>query len=718
MIPENNQPLEEEKALQGEPNDEATPLPAPKEPEAEQKENASTLYTSSTFPTTKPRRRSALKRQRKLLVILLAVAILLGAVYIPVSLLTDRHPVQYADGSRVMDQDGTKYYVKKKDGVYAMFAKGGDLCETTSDGLYKTKDQILVTVDQATGKSSVVAVPLMNGTEDIYFNATDGSYDILLYPMIERKDIASIEVKNEKDTFKFVRQKEDTFALEGHPDTPYDSTMFATLISLTGYTNTVARLDLSESNPDAQGFRDNGYAEYGLPENPDDAKQYFIITTTGGITHKVIIGNIILDDTGYYARYAGHDEVYILQQLEEGDYNSTLSGTMLCSLEAYVTPTVTAGVGSTNYFDVTDFTILSAGGGSVSTDLSTFKQIVKFSYEPIEKRKGTFYSNIPYYAQGNLAGYAINDYQADVCLQYIMDLAPLRTVQLYRDHSDTEENLKDFVEKHGVAYAMEFTLNGSRKGEEGDYEPVRDEQVMHQIWVSPLKRNDDGIDVFYMYNEVFDMIVEVARTQMEFLEWDDYKWVNNTIFNGNLGYLAKMEISIGGAGTTAGLTGVNHVLFDVSYVDEKGNPVSGADKTVTSYMKVYATYNGIGEIIADETSDVPKLKDQRFNYFYGSLIASNLEGSMPKGSEDLQESLKATEPDLKITLTYETGEETITRTYCFWSESASSGRGAYMTLNGNGNFYMLQSRVNKIINDIGRVLSKNEADVIDPDAKD
>ena len=669
--------------------------------------STSTIFSAGNFPTTKPKRRkSGLKRQRRLVVILLVVAVLLGALYIPIRLLTDRFPVTYADGSRVTDSDGTQYYTAKLDGSYVMYAKGGGVCETTSDGLYKTKDEILVMVDASTGASSVVAVPLMNGTEDKYFNALDGTYDILLYPMIDREDIQSIEVKNEEDHFTFLQDKDGSFYLEGHKGTPYNSTMFATLVSLTGYTNTIARLDLSESNPDAEGFRQNGYAEYGLPENSDDATNYFVITDKKGNSHKVVIGNIILDDTGYYARYAGRDEVYVLQQLEESDYNSTLSGTLLTALESYVYPTVTSTLSSSTYFDVTDFTIWSATTGSSGVDLSTFEQVVKFSFEPIEKRKDTFYANIPYFGQGKLSGYAIDDYQADICLQYIMDLVPLRTVHLYRDHSDTEKNLFDFVEKYGVAYAMEFTWNPSRKGADGDYEPNRSEQEPNQVWISPLTRNEDGIDVFYMYNEVYDMIVEVARTQMEFLDWDDYKWVNTTVFNGNIGYLDKMEISIKN-GTTAGVTGVTNVLFDLDYVDSKGNPISGMkDEAI---IQVFASYNGMQNKVINDT--------KKFRYFYQTLLASNLEGAMAKGSEDLQTSLKAGEPDLEIKLTFETEDGTITRVYRFYSGAASSGRGAYMTLNGNGNFYMLQSRVDKIINDIGRALSENEADVVDPDAK-
>lgn len=677
-------------------------------------EQATTLGARETsFPSVKPRR-SALKRQRLAVLITLGVVVLLAVAMIVVWQVTSKNLVTYPDGSAVEDVDGMRYYTVKKDGEWVMVNKEGALCETTSEGLYKTKDQALIHVNKETGEFTVVAAVLLNGTEDRYFNSIDGSFDILLYPMLERKDIQSIEVKNSKDHITFVYSKTyDEFVIKGHEKAPYDSIMFSTLVSLTGYTNTVKRLDLSPENPDAEGFRQHGYAEYGLPDNPDDAENYFIITDKSGNAHKVIIGNIILDDTGYYARYAGRDEVYILQQLTESEYNSTLSGTLLCTLEDYVTPTVTASIGSSNYFDVTDFTIWAADGTSTTTDLSTFAQLVKFSYEPIELRKNTFYSNIPYFGQGKLEGYAIDEYQADVCLQSIMDMLPTRTVKVYDDYENTEANLEDFIKTYGAAYAIEFIFNAKRNGAEGNYTAIKEEQITHQIWVSPQVKKDSGEIVYYMFNEMFNMVVETSRQHLEFLEWTDIDWVDHSIFKGNIGYLDKMEVSIKG-GTTAGVTGVEHILFDLEYVDNNDNKVQ-SDST-SGNIKVFTTYNGNTTLLQmGKNKNDPK--DIGFNLLYQTLLASNLEDAMPTGSEALQESLKGTEPDLTITLTFVIDGREEVRTYRFYSAKAQAGRGAYVTVNGVGGFYMLQFRVNKIINDLGRVLSTDPNVVIDPAAK-
>ena len=90
---------------------------------------------------------------------------------------------------------------------------------------------------------------------------------------------------------------------------------------------------------------------------------------------------------------------------------------------------------------------------------------------------------------------------------------------------------------------------------------------------------------------------------------------------------------------------------------------------------------------------------------------------MPSDSDALQESLKATEPDLSITLTFVIDGKEEVRTYCFYSRTTQAGRGAFVTVNGVGGFYMLQYRVDKIINDLGRVLSADPNVVIDPMAK-
>lgn len=676
------------------------------------------MTQETKFPTTKPRR-SSLKRQRLAVLICVGVVAVLAVAFGLVWRFTNRILVEYPDGTNVVDTDGIKYYAVKKDGVWIMQNEHGDICELTSEGLYKTKDGTLVMVSEEDGTPTVVATVLLSGTEQAWFSSSDASYDILLYPMLQREEIQSIEIKNEKDHFTFERQKDDTFAIKGHESTPYDSTMFSTLIVVAGYTNTIARLDLSPENPDAEGFRQNGYAEYGLPENPEDAENYFIITALDGTTHKVIIGDIILDDTGYYARYADRPDVYVLQQMEESAYNSTLSGTLLCAVEDYVTPTVTTTMSTTNYFDVTDFTIWGTDGSGDLADLKNFEKIVQFSYEPIELRRDTYYAHTPYVGEGKLSGYSINENKADACLQSIADLAPSRTVKLYDDDGDTEDNLTDFVKTYGVAFAIEFTFNASRAGEDGDYEPT--EKIPHQIWISPLTKNADGEDVYYMFNEMFDMVVETPRTYLEFLEWTDFRWINNTIFDASIIYLEKMEISIKN-GTTytetdsnKGISGVTEATFSVGYVDSEGNAASGS----ASGTEITVSHGYVKDG-ASIGSNLPFTNTDKFKLFYQTLLWSELEGEMPSDSEEKQEALKASAPDMTITLTFDIGDgKMLTKTYRFYFRQAGSS-GCYVTVeenNGgaNGSFYMLQDRATKIMSDLGRLLS--DTATITPKAK-
>lgn len=664
-------------------------------------------------------RRSALRRQRLAVFIVLGVVLLLVAALIVAYQIANRYVVEYPNGERVTDSDGTKYYAVKKDGFWVIQNEHGELCGKTSQGLYETKDGTLISVDEESGEVTIVAAVLVNGTEQSFFDSATGKFDFLLYPMLEREDIEFIEVHNENDAFRFVRGSDGNFIIEGHADTPYDSVMFSTLVVVTGYTNAERRLDIAkayEKNDDGswkyedyQGFRDRGYAEYGLPENTADAENYFIIKALDGTEHKVVIGDIIMDDTGYYARYADRDEVYVLKQMEESDYNATLSATLLGKIEDYVSPTVTTTLTSNNYFDVTDFTIWATNGSSTLTDFSTFTERVKFSFEPLELRKGTYYANTPYMGQGNLNGYAVNDYHADQALLCLLEMQLARTVKLYDDDGETMENLKDFVKTYGVAYAVEFTFNGSRKGAEGNYEPVRADRIEHEIWISPVMKNEDGVDVYYLFTEIFDMTVEVEKNYLIFLQWNEYDWVKPNVFDGDILYLDRIELETKNP-TSVGELGVTKAAFDLIYTK---STVEGGDPI----LKVLASYNGMQSVQLDNSN-------LRFNYFYQTLLTSTLADIMPAGSAvagGLQDQLKATVPDLKVTLTFTVNGEQKSTTYCFYfgegQTEVMNGRGAYMTLNGIGHSYMLKYRVEKIVNDLGRVLSSDPSIVIDPNAK-
>ena len=279
--------------------------------------------------------KTALARQRRMVLYLLIAVAVLGVALGITLFFTSRTP--FYDPT-----DNTKYYVAKEDDLYVLKTKKGDVLPTTSDGNYITDAGTLVYVNSKTGEHNTVAAVLVEDGETVRYDTTDGKYDVLLYPFLERSAISSIKVANKNGTFSFWRtefekdgEKSVQFIIENRPDLAVDqSILFATLVYFTGRTQTMLRLDTNR-------VKELGYAEYGLPENPDDATTYFEITATkeqGGATHKVIIGNPVPSKNGYYVRYAGRDAVYVLSDLNKGEYNGTFAEALLGRVEDYLTP--------------------------------------------------------------------------------------------------------------------------------------------------------------------------------------------------------------------------------------------------------------------------------------------------------------------------------------------------------------------------------------------
>ena len=665
-------------------------------------------------PTPPKKRRSSLKRQRIAVAIALAAVLLLSAVFAVVYYFTSR-TVFY-------DWDDTKYYIRDVDGVYIMEDADGNLLPMTEDKNYITVLGTIIQVNAETGEFKVVAAVPTTGTEALSFSYYKGEFDVLLYPMLERAQIRSIEVHNEKDAFTFVKNEQNDFEIQGYPGIPYNSNMFSTLVTVTGYTSTYQRLDIAKAYekdektgeylyPEYDGFRQKGYEEYGLTENPDDAVNYFIITAMDGTVHKVVLGNETLAKTGRYARYVGRDEVYVLKELEETEFNTTLSGTLLCVVEDYVKPTAAAALSTNNYFDISNFMLnrvelteemLKDPDFDVKSILSN---IITFSYVPVQLRQGTFYATAPYTGSGEFEGYALNSFKVDDCLQNILDMQGIRTVELLTPEKN-EKGAGYFAGKYGVKYCLEYTHNTKRDSAEKNYAVL--ESMYQQIWISPM--TDAG--TYYLYNSLYQMIIEVSYSSLEFLNWKAFDWVETEVFSSNIVYLDRMECFVPG-GTTAGKTGLHKISFDVdnsaSLVDWDGDTSSG--NLPSDKMKVWAS----GDSVA-----LGEIDTMQFRMFYQTLIYSSMGGTASCSKELAQSFREASgnesneyktadgqSPDLVIKMLFNTeldgSGETVTRVFCFYNYNRS--RQDFITLNGKGDFYMLKSRVEKIIADIGLVFT-------------
>lgn len=670
--------------------------------------------------------KSALYRQRRIALILLIVVALLGVALGLVLFFTSR--TAFIDPT-----DETKYYVAKKDGIYVLMTTDGDVLPTTEGGNYVTAAGTIVYVDKTSGDFSTVAAVLVEDGETIKFDVSDNAYDVLLYPLLERANIAEIRVHNANGSFAFKRAdytdpdtNETTakFVIEDRPDLPVDQTiLFATLVYCTGNTRTMLRLDTTR-------VLELGYAEYGLPEDVSTATNYFVITALDGTTHKVIIGDEIPSGDGYFVRYAGRNAVYVLKELNESDYNGTYKQALLGRVEDYVIPpTASSNMDSNNYFDVTDFKLYHKNEDT---------PFIAFTYTgSIAKRQNTFYSSFPYVANGGLSGYSINSYSVDSALQSLYTWKPDKVVALGTADNIGEASLNDWLSAYGLdydsyAYRFTFTFNKLR-----DYNSTTGKDIVklsdqekHTVLVS--EKQEDGL--YYVYNicyvyddktsdftkmaDGYNMVLGLDESQLRFLFFTTKDWISEDLFTGNIAYMEELYIKIAAGKADKYPTGYEQTFT----VDNS--------ETFTQLEKEYGAATQVGsEKLAVRDAQGKSLNAKQFKTFYQSLLYTMCSGYSSL-SEAQQAAHRATGTEgatLVIRIKYvpraydektgrfEQTEEPIVREYCFY-ENLSQPRQYYTTVNGAGDFYTVSSRIKKIINDTMKLYGTPETDPIKYDS--
>lgn len=661
------------------------------------------------------RRRSSLKRTATAVIIALSVVALLAVAFAVVYYFTSR--------TLFADYDGGKYYIKQRDGVYVLLDENGVLVRMNDEGdYYITNYGTLLTVDPETGEHSVVASVIPADGEELEFKTYSGSFDVLMYPLIQRSEMRSIRVVNEKGDFTLAYDTEtNDFKIVGYEGYEYDDVMFSSLVVTTGYTDTYMRLDIAKAldpNVDTtdkngydkyQGFRANGYKEYGLPDDPADAKVYFEVTDKSGKVNRVIIGNKVPSGTGYYARHAERPEVYILKETDATTYSQPLSVVLFEGVERYVKPLVAFPMSSTSYFDVSNFTINRVGSITdemlqILADKNATKEqrdevisqlltsVVGFSYQPIEARLGTLYSSRPYIGVGKYENYNINSFNVDDCLQNLMDMKGNRVVRIFSD-AEAEGAVLTFLRNYGISFCIDYIANIER---DADYKVTN--YAPQRIWISNLS----STNTYYVYNEAFQMIVEVDRAYMEYLEWSDIQWIERDIFSGSsIAYLQKMVCSVPGYAGIAGLDRAETVFqFNNSASVEGWKPSSQQPMPPTDLMTVHA--NGVA-------ADLNRVKS-----YYRMLLFSSLGGMVTEEecSAAQQEAFRAgTEtPLFEIRLVYTTNPDgsgdVVTKVFRFYDYGDDMK--CFVTLGGEGSFWMSRDRVEKMMNDLGRVFTGEE----------
>ena len=501
--------------------------------------------------------RNMLKKQRLAIVLMVAAIALLVVALLVVNYLVQIYSFE--------DNDGTKYQIKKVNGIYALCYKGDGPCDRNSDGYYQTDLGTLVQIDPATGESNIYAVVDTSETEVQGYAQYVLMFKQLTYDASSTKDsskvIKSIEVHNEFGGYTFERGEGNEFYIVGHEDAPFNKEKFAQLAVACGYTLSMRRLE--EPKTLENGKTD--YAEYGLvaetrtkvetDENGNEIETeyayepaWYVITTMTGESHKVIIGDLIVSGAGYYAQYEGRDTIYILG-------SSGFTDVMLQRVETIVTPSIVYPMGMTDYFNVLDFQIIHDIDYDAIADALVEKfgdpdelenidedefykyytemfekystKACQFSYQDLEERQGSMYSYLPYVSTLEYTdGYYINSTNIDKVLYSLYATDFTGVIKLAPTDEDFEKYGLDAA-PHVIAYYYK-TKDSAGK----------DAYVQNYVEVSA--RTEEGI--YYAYSGMYDMIVGVSESSFEFLEWEELEWYDTSYIQLDISHVTDVII--------------------------------------------------------------------------------------------------------------------------------------------------------------------------------
>lgn len=527
------------------------------------------------------RKKSSLFHRRIVIIVvsailLVALSITLFAVYSFVNTV-----IYYTDTA-----DDTKYYIKKNGDTWAMYDEEDNLLEKEENyECYVTNAGTLVKVNEKTGEYSTIAKLEIDGAEQIE------NEKILIFNHISEKDIRSIEVHNELDSFTFHRynvqdKKMDdsaNFVFRSSPQLTIRRDAMTALASDAGYPLATGRIDNPVKNKD--GSID--LSEYGLVpekrtrtvinedgEEVEEEYSYipasYIVTDVDGNQHKMIIGNRLINGGGYYAQYVEikdgketpRNKVYLLA--------SSIKSTLLAHPKNFITPGIAYPTTKNDYFDVTDFEIKELN------EKGEYEKTVGFTYVDIADRTDTVRGNKPYvFNDERSKSYHPNFDNIDYALLALMEPEILDIVALHPSNADIAEyglmekvldengnpvldsNGKEtfvFKSKYVVSFKRSADIsitNTTSSGAENTKKVTIN--FLQTIYISD--KNEAGN--FYSYTTIellegsetnsagidLDMICEVSSTTFNFVTYDIADWTYPAFFETGIKYATNLSIS-------------------------------------------------------------------------------------------------------------------------------------------------------------------------------
>lgn len=717
------------------------------------------------------KKKPTLKRQKALLFSSVALALTLIAGLFVVMYFVNR--------TSLKDVDDTVYKIIRKNGVYVLCDQNEKLMPMTEDGkYYTTAAGSQIKLDASSGNASIYAYVDVAGRE-VLGNLVLAR--ILAFPQIERSNIASIEVHNSSGSYTIGEVyrdndgdgvKERGFCIKnikGHEYTELNPEKLASLIVSCGYVLAIDKIDPVRNEDGSVRYSEYGLAggtrddEHGEPYEYSPA--WYKLTDTNGNEYEVRVGDATVSGTKYYVQYINPDD-------PETPYIYTVSpdiqNTVLRSVEALVTPRITYPSSLSTYFDVRRFSIKRANSDVV----------VSFSFVPLNQRLGTQLASVPYiFHNEEFKVFKASSDNIDAALQSFATMKISEVIKLAP--GDREMFEYGLADPECIIY-FDFVVS-TTQGK--DTVPT---------WLYISKMTEDGN--YYVYSELYGMIVKIDRQYMPYVEWEPLDWLDKNAYNINLACTNDITLIKDGEKIFFDIDNSDSPQYNLSALTKNSYTRDDGDKTKTTYhlvkrdgkyavasgsengeepavfarnVKYRLTEDGKLNLIRDTTTTALDLNDGKmgtctlyvtgydkdldavlyifvdrdtgvwgkvvrnlssadtratgklnsetaknlvisyFRRYFQVILYASIEGECPLSEQEMA-ALRAkpdSEADLMMIINTEEGPYTF-RFYRYTNQRS------YVTINGVGTLYVLNTRVDKLFNDALKILNGEDVNPI------
>lgn len=323
--------------------------------------------------------------------------------------------------------------------------------------------------------------------------------------------------------------------------------------------------------------------------------------------------------------------------------DATLASTLLADIRDLMTAILTYPVASTTYYTITNFDMTKNGENFLHVDYLT-------DAERIQTASTSVWRMV--YPEG---GYTPSSTNYDAMLQTFTNFTGNRVMEFNVLGDMASEELTD----EQIAIFEKYDLTAPETTVSFDYtDPNAGYTVTNMVWFSSMTEEGQ----YYVYSWLFDIISVIDAASNPWLSYDIIDFIDRPVFQMNINNVAKIEISGG----------------------ELNEEKMSADFRLAGDGQ---------ELVVTEDRTGTVVDTQNFRQLYKTMLSIEIEDYTEDDSTDEAKCIAT----MRITT-----ESDIVTEYKFY---AYATRRCFMTVNGEGEFYVNRDMAAKLISDAKKVIA-------------